>query len=692
MTAPGLNRDESTADVIASRWRVLVTSFLLWLVGCCAFYTIAIADNSLRFFEAMSMLLFVVLFGWIAFSFSLAMEGFLGKWSTKKQQTPENAQRDDNPSRRTAILMPVYNESPTRVFAAIAAMREQLLERDHPGGFDFFVLSDSTDPDVWLEEEWCWSELTDRLGIHTNGGHLDNPAAVGEENPAQGDVGIYYRHRSENTARKAGNVADFCENWGVQYRYMIVLDADSLISGDTIVEMVRRMDADDAIGILQVPPVPVGRRSLFARLQQFAAAVYGPMFAEGFDRFAGDRGNYWGHNAIIRTSAFMRHCSLPVLSGLPPLGGEILSHDFVEAALMVKAGWKVKLANDLGGSYEECPTTLLDFVKRDHRWCQGNLQHWRIMLAERIHPVSRMHFLSGILSYVAAPLWLIFLATTLVAAIINSRLGQAGSWDGATAVCVTLFVGSMALLLLPKAIAVATLCMDRQERKRLGGVGPIVTSAILETLLSTVLAPMIAVYHARCVFSVLAGHNVKWTAQQRSETGVSWSEASAQMWPLTVLGVFMTVGLAMIEPTWLIWFSPLLIGWTLSIPIAVMMGSQAVGRKLASWGLLRIASERFPEPILARHQFWINEIRTVRSEQKHESWFERLFADPAFRNQHIAILRSAETDRRVPRGAPEWETRCQPHLPAAAIAEPIRRRLLCDGEWVEKIGEETQPQ
>ncbi|EMI46592.1 glucans biosynthesis glucosyltransferase MdoH [Rhodopirellula sp. SWK7] len=666
---------ESSPNITFVRTRVLAASLLIWLIGCVTFYVIMIADDSIRFFEALSMLLFCVLFGWIAFSFSLAMEGFWGTLRSRRVSPPTLEKLHDASSHRTAILMPIYNESPTRVFAAIAAMREQLLETQRTGKYDFFVLSDSTDSDIWLEEEWCWSELVDRHGD-----------VNGDADPSSDQIGIYYRHRSENTARKAGNVADFCEHWGVQYRYMIVLDADSLISASTIDEMVRRMDADNALGILQVPPVPVGRQSLFARLQQFAAAVYGPMFAEGFDRFAGDRGNYWGHNAIIRTSAFMRHCSLPILNGLPPLGGEILSHDFVEAALMVRAGWKVKLANDLGGSYEECPTTLLDFVKRDHRWCQGNLQHWQVMLAERIHPISRMHFLSGILSYVAAPLWLLFLTTTVVAAIINAQSSDASIAVDTRSMCVALFVGSMGLLLLPKALSVATLCLNGEKRRRLGGVLPIVVSAAFETVLSTILAPLIAVYHARCVISVLTGHNVKWNAQQRSETGVSWSEATAQMWPLTLLGFATTVGLGLVEPGWLIWFSPLLIGWTLSIPIAVVMGSRLVGRKLAKAGLLRIASERLPEPILSRHQYWICEIKAMRSEREHASLFEKLFHDPKFRDQHIEILRAAANDRRVPSDAPEWEERCKSNVSAEEIEKPARRRLLCDDEWVEKIG------
>lgn len=610
-----------------ARLRVSMISFIVWMMGVVTFYLIVDADHTIHILEGLSLGLFSILFGWIAFSFSLALEGFFGRVGTPHDRGEQHAAEPPSPQLRTAILMPVYNECPTRVFAAVAAMKEQLEQVDRSCEFDFFILSDSTDKDVWLEEEWCWSELTGRL-------QKFEPTAAREP----GEVGVYYRHRSDNKARKAGNVADFCEHWGAQYRYMIVLDADSLMTAETMNEMVVRMDADVAIGILQVPPTPVGRRSLFARMQQFAAAVYGPMYAEGFHRFAGDHGNYWGHNAIIRTAAFMRHCSLPILEGEAPLGGEILSHDFVEAALMVRNGWKVKLANDLGGSYEECPTTILDFIKRDHRWCQGNLQHWQIMLAERIHPLTRMHFLSGILSYVAAPLWLAFLAASIAAALINAHWSGESLAASSISLATALFIGSMALLLLPKVLAVISFTADPQRRKRLGGTFRIATSALVETILSTALAPLIAIFHSRCVISVLAGHNVQWTAQQRSETGVSWSEAFAQMGAVTLFGILSTAALALLQPAWLIWFSPLIVGWVFAIPLTVMLGSRNTGRRLARWGLLQIESERHPEPILSRHLYWIDEIQTRRSSDENRKLFHRLTHDSDFRKEQLRAL------------------------------------------------------
>ncbi|TWU18959.1 glucans biosynthesis glucosyltransferase MdoH [Allorhodopirellula heiligendammensis] len=675
------------------RYLVLSTTVLLSTLGCIACYQIVVADGGTNPMETVSLALFAILFTWISFSCSLGTFGFLyqlppmRRWRSggerdgilpeEPSSAPDVPESTAEPT-RTAILVPVYNESPTRVFAAVAAMREQLQDASFSTGeiskFDFFVLSDTTDPDVWLEEEWCWSEI---LKLH----ELRNSAA----DPASDEIGIFYRHRSRNDARKAGNIAEFCENWGSHYEFMIVLDADSLMTAETMIEMARRMQMDRQLGILQVPPVPVGRRSLFARMQQFAAAVYGSTFAEGFDRFAGDQGNYWGHNAILRIAPFMRHCQLPILQGAAPLGGEILSHDFVEAALMVRAGFKVRLANDLGGSYEECPTTILDFVKRDQRWCQGNLQHWRILLADRIHPLSRMHFFSGILSYVAAPLWLMFMTACLAAAVWNQSTGSWSSGDRSTPIAVGLFIASMTLLLLPKVLAIIAVLLQRPLRERLGGGLRIVGSAIVETLISTVFAPLIAVYHSRFVISILAGQTVKWNAQQRGETAVTWSEATAQMWKLTLAGLILLIGLAAWQPLWLVWFAPVILGWLLSIPLTVAMGSRRVGQLFANGGLLQIAAERHPEPILSRHQYWIDELDQARGEFATESWFDRLLRDPDFRNQHVEILLAAASQLPVQEHEPEWAQRWLPIERAADIPNAARRRLLCDDGWLKAI-------
>ena len=280
--------------------------------------------------------------------------------------------------------MPIYNEAPARVFAAVQAICEDVARPGLGQSFDYFFLSDTTDPDIWIAEERALAAIRQRM--------------PGER--------IYYRHRRKNTSRKAGNVADFVTRWGGAYDHMVVLDADSLMTGDTIARLAVAMEADPDAGIIQTLPLIINRNTLFARIQQFAARIAGPVIAAGLSAWMGRDGNYWGHNAIIRTRAFAAHCGLPNLRGRPPFGGHILSHDFVEAALIRRAGYAVYMLPTLGGSYEESPPSLIDLAARDRRWCQGNLQHLRVLPAKGLVLASRQHFVTGIMGYLASPLWM----------------------------------------------------------------------------------------------------------------------------------------------------------------------------------------------------------------------------------------------------------------------------------------------
>src|SRR5690606_1308627 len=275
-----------------------------------------------------------------------------------------------------------YNEDPLRTTAALQAMAEELAAAGHAAGFEIVVLSDSTRADAWIRESIAIARLRGRLA---------------------GVMPVWYRRRWRNTGRKSGNVQDFVERWGARYEFMVVLDADSLLSADTLVTLVRAMSADPQLGLLQTVPLLVGRRSLLARLQQFAGRMYGPVIARGVAAWSGDDGNYWGHNAIIRIAAFAESCGLPELPGRRPFGGHILSHDFVEAALLRRRGWKVRMLPKVMGSYEESPPSLIDLAVRDRRWAQGNLQHAKVVGAAGLTMPSRMHLAFGIMSYVASP-------------------------------------------------------------------------------------------------------------------------------------------------------------------------------------------------------------------------------------------------------------------------------------------------
>jgi len=336
--------------------------------------------------ELALLTLFTILFAWISLGFWTALSGFVllcvggDRHAISRSASPSGPIA---PEARTAIVMPIRNEHVARVFAGVRATYESLAATGHQERFDFFVLSDSNEPGTLVAERLAWLDLCQSVG---------------------GFGRIFYRWRRHRIKRKSGNVADFCRRWGSQYRYMVVMDADSIMSGDCLAKLVRLMEANPGAGIIQTAPRAAGRDSLYARTQQFATRVYGPLFTAGLHFWQLGESYYWGHNAIIRIAPFMRHCALGRLPGRGPLSGEILSHDFVEAALMRRAGWKVWMAYDLDGSYEEMPPNVIDELKRDRRWCQGNLINSRLFLLEGMNPAHRAVFMTGVMAYVSAPL------------------------------------------------------------------------------------------------------------------------------------------------------------------------------------------------------------------------------------------------------------------------------------------------
>ena len=291
--------------------------------------------------------------------------------------------------------MPICNEHVPTVFGGLAATIDSLVSTGESENFDVYVLSDTSDPDIRAAEHAAWSELAGRIAADSDG-----------ESPA---LRVHYRWRQRRVKRKAGNVADFCRRWGAAYRYMVVLDADSVMTGECLTTLVRLMEAHPDAGIIQTAPRAVGHETLHGRVQQFSARAYGPLFTAGMRFWQLGESHYWGHNAILRMAPFMAHCALAPLPGEGPLSGEVMSHDFVEAALMRRAGWKVWVADEIDGSYEQVPPNLLAELQRDRRWCHGNLQNSRLMFEPRLHAVHRTAFLTGVLAYASSPLWLAFL-------------------------------------------------------------------------------------------------------------------------------------------------------------------------------------------------------------------------------------------------------------------------------------------
>lgn len=556
-----------------ARIALLSLTGLTTIVGASVFGMV-LFSNSVSIMDVAQLMIFICLFALVAFSFWSVLAGLLlySRPTTAlyagTPKVPKDVVGHDAPG-RVAICVPIYQEDPARVFAGVEATVGELVDSGMSQRCDIFVLSDTRDTNIWILEERCWQEVVNRS---RNSG-----------------VNVFYRRRKFNKARKSGNIEDFVKRFGGGYETMVVYDADSLMAGRTLRELIFRMDAESDLGILQAPPRPVNRMSLFARLQQYAAAVYGPVFANGLRLWTENDGNYWGHNAAIRIKPFADHCGLPVLPGGPPLGGEILSHDFVEAALMRKAGYKVRLAEDLDGSYEECPTTLIDFAMRDQRWCQGNLQHSALVAREGLHPVSRAHMMMGILSFVSAPLWALFILCGIAGVIYDLfALEQTPDifthWGWSASV----FTTTMFMLLFPKLIG--TIHASGRPDEKYNGFS-LFFSTIIEIVISIIVAPIFMAFHSRFVCTILAGKSVGWGPQQRTESGTSFRDAVNAHGVQTVAGIVLALIGFWLTPGLFLWLSPVYLGLIFSIPISMLISSQQLGHVTRRLGLLVIPEE-----------------------------------------------------------------------------------------------------
>ena len=507
---------------------------------------------------------------------------------------------------RCALLMPVYHEDAERVFAALLAMRESLLAT--PGGtaFELFVLSDSRDPLLAAEEERAFRRTA---------------ALAGRTIP------IYYRRRPRNERKKVGNLAEFFERFGRRYKYAAVLDADSLMSGASLCALVRRMEAEPRIGLLQAPLALHGGSSLFARSQQLIASTSGPLLMRGLARWAGEHGNYYGHNALIRVSAFLECCALPALAGEPPLGGDLLSHDFVEAALLCRAGHEVRMADELGGSWEELPQSLPAYVARDRRWCQGNVQHLRVAFTSGLQPMSRLHLLLGAAAYLVGPAWLAFVG---LGAWLSH--GQPSTTTLGTPLALTLAGCAAGLLLLPRVLGTWTTFADRALRRAHGGGLRLCASALLELLISAWLAPLFMLHHTRCVLSILLGRSVSWGAQRRSSASPWLAIASSELMA-SALGTGSALLLWRFAPELLPWLAPVWLPLALAIPIALLISSERAGRALARAGLLLVPSETEPDELLLR----AHELRAL-TRADDAARFRDLVLDPVLLATHVQRL------------------------------------------------------
>jgi membrane glycosyltransferase len=571
---------------LADHWRgaLLVAATIIMTVPAVIGLGADFGADGIEPLEVAILAAFTLLFAWIAFAFTTALAGFL----IGDRPVGDASLHPDAPlpelTCRTAILLPTYNEAPQPVMARIQAMIASLRSVGAEDDFDIFVLSDTTKADIRAEEYEHFRRVRQ---VSANGPRL------------------YYRHRPQNIDRKAGNVGEWVRRFGGAYEHMVVLDADSLMAGETLVRLAAAMERNPAVGLIQTVPVLVNLNTLLARAQQFATRLYGPMLARGLAWWSGAQGNYWGHNAIIRTCAFAEQAGLPSLPGRKPFGGHIMSHDFVEAALLRRAGWEVRMAPHLGGSFEESPPNVAAMITRDRRWCQGNLQHLMVLPGRGLHWISRMHLLRGAASYLTSPLWLLLVLMGLVLSL-KPEWAEAPRFAShvsnvhpqhATAI---IFAVSMVLLLAPKALALIALAGSPEERRGFGGARRAAAGVAAEMLLSALLAPVLMLNQVRALISIVSGRDSGWNAQVRGDGSLSFAEAARGHVLDTAAGLALGAAALAASLNVFLWLSPMILGLVAAIPLAMVTARQDVGARLREAGLLVIPEESRLPALLER--------------------------------------------------------------------------------------------
>ena len=516
---------------------------------------------------------------WIALSVASST---IGLFCARKPEIAPTALPAD--AMEVALLVPVYNEDPDAVFGRLRAMREDLQSSTTHHRFAIFVLSDTRDEAIAFREAALFDQI---------------------RHQAAGNVDVFYRRRENNTERKTGNIRDWIESWGGDWKAFLTLDADSLMSASSILRLSDEMAAAPETGLIQTVPRLIGANSIFSRVQQFANNIYGGALARGLDRWSGNEGNYWGHNAIIRTQAFAACCGLPVLRGSGALGGTIKSHDFVEAALLRRGGWSVRLLPDLAETYEETPQTIIDYVLRDRRWCQGNLQHLRLLFSSGFAAASRFHMLQGAMAYIASVVWFGLLVVWALMgrgkeesvfryfAETNPLFPQWPEIDTVSRMVVLGFM--LGLLLIPKLMGMALTVIQDPTLKKVGGPVRFFANSLCEILLSFVLAPILMVQHVSAVTRTILGRDTGWTPQNRGGNTYSFAMLARFHWLETTVGTLLVAGIfAGIVSLWL---APIAASLASSILISHLL-SRDLSKKPSLSSIMETEERRAPPQII----------------------------------------------------------------------------------------------
>ena len=589
--APGTRPDQET------RWWRLATFLpaIGMTLGLGATFLTWFQNGGLTLTEIALTALVMVTFFWIAFSVCTAAVGLL---TFALSGRPKPSQ--DAAAMNVALLIPVYNEKTSDVFGNALAMIEDLNRTGSAHCYTLFILSDTRDDAIAAQEMQAVAELR----------------AAFPNGPK-----IYYRRRAENTDHKTGNLADWIENWGGAHEAMLVLDADSLMSGPAIVQLTNELSADPSAGLIQSFPQIIGARSLYGWMQQFSSNVYGSLLSEGLARWSHREGNFWGHNAIIRTQAFAACAGLPYVRSLRSRNAVILSHDFVEASLLRRAGWAVRFLPRLKGSYEEAPQTLIDFILRDRRWCSGNLQHLRLLRTKGIHSVSRFHLFHGAVAYLTSPAWftlLIFWAllgngSDSILTYFSAENPDFPLWPvmyQENGIYMLVFMYSM--LLMPKVMGLISMRLTGVSAKQMGGRLRLSGAIVSEIMLSMAYAPIMMVQQTIAVGRVAVGVKPAWVPQRRGTEAYPLSTIAKFHAIETLTGIALTAGIALGAISY--WLSPIAISLLLAIPLSRL---SALDLSRWAWGRSQLAP---PVPVAS--------LPVVRSATAYRAHLDRVLSEP----------------------------------------------------------------
>ncbi|MGX9355555.1 glucans biosynthesis glucosyltransferase MdoH [Roseobacteraceae bacterium S113] len=555
----------------ALRLAAFAPTFLVTALLC---YAIALwcLKGGLTWVEGALIGLVGLTFVWVSFSVSTVLMGLA--YRATRPCRALYGRGAGAAAQDVALLMPIYGEVPWDVFGNAAAMLSELAQGARTGQaqdrYSLFILSDTQDAEIAALEELAFYDLRARC-----------PEGLS----------VYYRRRAENRDKKVGNLSDWIENWGGAYDAMLVLDADSLMSGAAIRRLSRALAEDPGAGLIQSFPQLVGAETLFGRMQQFSNAVYGWLLAEGLALWSQREGNYWGHNAIIRTRAFAAAARLPYLGARETL---ILSHDFVEASMLRRAGWSVRFLPFAEGSYEETPQTLIDYALRDRRWCRGNLQHLRLLASRGFHSVSRFHLLQGAVAFLMSPAWFLMTLLWAFAGVMPGEelryFSQANPlypiWPEGAQGSGLWFLGFIcAMLILPKVLGASAIATRSDVRARYGGIVPFAGTTLVEIALAILYAPILMVQQTQAVFLAMLGRSGTWAPQARGTTGYSMGACLRFHWMESVIGVICLGG--MMTGSVSLWLLPIGFSLAFAAPLS-WISAMRVGTMRLSW--LRLES------------------------------------------------------------------------------------------------------